>query len=140
MTWLRALIFGCVTVGALAFTPAAQADRWQKSSDGYWYYWSDNDQRWYYQDGKKWQVLQNGQWVDAPGPSMQSDNYYQPGYRSYYYEPDTYYYDGYYGGYNRGYGGYGGSYWGSPGIYFGWGDGGRGYYGGRGWGGGRGRR
>lgn len=131
MSLLRTLTLGMLTAfGMLAFTTAAQADRWQKSSDGYWYYWSDNDQRWFYQDGKKWQVLQNGQWVDAQAPSMQSGNTNQPGYyQSYYSQPDSYPIDGYYRGYNRGYDGY----WGNRG-YSGWDRG-------RGWGGGgRGRR
>jgi len=122
---IRNMMLGCLTVAALVVTPAARADQWQKSSDGYWYYYSDNDRHWYYQDGKTWQVYENGKWVDSQGPSRQSPTYQQsPSYQSYYYQPDNTYEGSYDGGY---YGGYDG-YWGTPGGYYGWGD--------RGWGGG----
>jgi hypothetical protein len=131
---IQGLLFGCLTAGALLITPTtAQADHWSKSSDGYWYYWSDSDRQWYYQDNSgKWFVQDtSGNWVPWSG------------YSSYYYEPDTYYYPNtnyyYSDGYDRGwYGGYGGigAYWGRP-YWSGSYDGGRGWGGGgRGWGGG----
>lgn len=63
MRHLRVLFCLGLSVVALAATPGmAAADEWQKK-DGYWYYWSDNAQRWYYQDGDAWLVYQNGAWV-----------------------------------------------------------------------------
>ena len=59
----RGLIFAGLVLGALAFAPAARADHWQTSSDGYRYYWSDSDASWYYVDGNDWFVEDQGEWV-----------------------------------------------------------------------------
>jgi hypothetical protein len=117
VNWLRNVLLGGVTVAALGFTPAARADHWQKSRDGYSYYWSDAAQRWYYQDGNQWQIEQNGQWVNTQAPPQQSS------YQSYYYDPGTSYYGG------EGY--YPSGYYGGSGLYLGVGEG---WYGGRGYG------
>jgi hypothetical protein len=86
---LRRLLFLGLALGALLMVPAtASADQW-KNQDGYWYYWSDGDQRWYYQDGPNWLVFDNGAWRPWAGS-----------YRSYY-NPAPVYYParGYGGGY-----------------------------------------
>jgi hypothetical protein len=87
MRLVRNLLLVCLAVTPLVFAPAAQADQWRQS-DGYWYFWSDSNQRWYYLDGKKWQVFQNGQWVDSGAPSLQTNSpVSSPGYSSYFYDP-----------------------------------------------------
>ena len=70
----------------MALTPAARADQWQKSSDGYWYYWSDADQRWYYLDGKEWFIEKHGTWVKWTPPLRRPSSYYY-GHSPYYYPP-----------------------------------------------------
>ena len=89
MSTLRGLLFACLAVTPLVFTPAAQADQWQKSNDGYWYFWSTDNQRWFYMDGKRWQVWDNGQWSDSGTPTFQAANAEAAGqnYSSYYYDP-----------------------------------------------------
>jgi hypothetical protein len=77
---LRGMIFGCALLGVLALVPTALADHWQKSSDGYWYYWSDSDRRWYWQDGRDWYVQENGDWVKwTPRAAGYSSYYPAPG-------------------------------------------------------------
>jgi len=85
MSLLRNVMFACLAAAALVFTPAAQADQWQKSADGYWYFWSDNNQRWFYMDGREWKLWEDGQWVDSGSPSLQRTN--SQSYSSYYADP-----------------------------------------------------
>ncbi len=66
---LRSILVGCVLLG---LTPGLRADHWQKSSDGYWYYWSDSDRCWYWQDGRDWWVLDAGRWVKWVPPSVRA--------------------------------------------------------------------
>ena len=124
MKLVRTVLFGCLTAAWLVFTPAALADHWQKSSDGYWYYWSDK----IYAGSTR--MASSGRLIKMVSGPIQPPAVQSTTYQSYYYQPDTYYDDGSYGGY---YGGYDG-YWDRPGLYFG----GEGGWGGRGWGGGRG--
>jgi len=90
MSLVRNILFACVAVAPLVFTPAAKADQWQKA-DGYWYFWSTNNQHWFYTDGKKWQVYDNGQWTDSGAPPAQAANAGGGSsgldYSSYFYDP-----------------------------------------------------
>lgn len=128
MYYLRGCLFLSLALVAMAFTPAAaSADEW-KQQNGYWYYWSDSSQRWYYQSGDSWLVFDNGAWV----PTARSG-----GYRSYYVTPGIGGYVNFPGGsvsWGSPYGGfvsypYGGVQWGYPGGYV------RYPYGGVSWGG-----
>jgi hypothetical protein len=87
---VRKLLFACVAVAPLVFASAAHADQWRQS-DGYWYFWSTSNQRWFYLDGKKWQVYDSGRWVDSGAPSLQANTPVSTGvnYSSAYYEPGS---------------------------------------------------
>ncbi|MBY0523394.1 MAG: hypothetical protein K2R98_08340, partial [Gemmataceae bacterium] len=129
MRTVKGLLMLGLTVGALAVVPSARADHWEQK-DGYWYLYSDKDQKWYYQSGDNWLVFENGAWVpwgvtaSSPGISTYNSYYYNPtgystGYSNYGYSPNYHYNSGYRGGYyGGGYGGYGiplgnsGFYWG----------------------------
>jgi hypothetical protein len=93
MSVLRKALFACLAVTALTATSAAQADQWQKSTDGYWYYWSDSSARWFYTDGKTWQAYRDGKWIDSGSPPVgtrtatSSEPVRSYNYSSYYYEP-----------------------------------------------------
>lgn len=72
-----------VAVACVALTPSrAAADYWQQGEGGYWYYWSDAKQTWYYQTGgDTWLVYQNGAWVPTASTRRAAA---APEYRSYY--------------------------------------------------------
>src|SRR5580704_16361681 len=98
MSLLRKVLLACLVVTALAATPAARADQWQKLTDGYWYLWNDASARWFYTDGRTWQVYQDGKWVASANPptatTARSSNYQAPAapsvsYTNYYYSPSS---------------------------------------------------
>ncbi len=63
MRWFLLLVSAALL--SLTFVPTARADHWEKSSDGYWYLWSDEDNCWYYYDNGNWLIDDEGVWVPS---------------------------------------------------------------------------